>query len=346
LMFLSNARQRDFTINAMAMDGQGFILDPLGGRLDIKKRMVRTCDDPKTIFLADPLRMIRAVRFAAGFDFSIEPATLDSISRLSLKIHEAAVERVSRELVMLASLSGPGFARAIVILEQTGLLEQILPEISTLKDLEHDPVHHPEGGVFEHTLAALRSNDQSDPEINLSILFHDAGKAATLEMKKNKPAYHRHDKAGGIIVRKAGHRLRLPGRLIENMYFVARNHMKAHSISQMRPSRVFALLSEPGWPVLKEVVRCDLFARSEEKAVCFEHDVAAAFRKINKWLDRKRTRPVVSGREVMEYTGLKQGPAIGEILNKVSSWALDHNITDPEKIREYILSLQEMQGYK
>ncbi|MFP4110830.1 MAG: CCA tRNA nucleotidyltransferase [Desulfonatronovibrio sp.] len=346
LMFLSDARQRDFTINAMAMDGQGLILDPLGGRRDIKKKMVRTSDDPEAIFLADPLRMIRAVRFAAGFDFNVDPAALDSISRLAPRIHQAAVERISRELVMLASFPGRKFARGLEIMEETGLLEQLLPEISSLRKFEHDPVCHPEGGVLEHVLAALRANVQPDPEINLCILFHDAGKAATLEMKDSRPVYHRHDKAGQVIVSKAGQRLRLPRRFIETMCFAARNHMKAQAISRMRPSRVFALMSEPGWPVLKEVVRCDLLARSEEKAGRFEQDALAASRKINKWLDQKRARPVVSGREVMEYTGLEQGPAIGEILKKVSSWALDNNITDPDKIREYILSLQETLGYK
>lgn len=340
LLFGMDARRRDFTINAMAMDAQGLILDPLEGRTDIADKIIRTVRVPDEVFKADPLRLVRAVRFACALGFGIEPETLGAIRRLCPAISASAPERIGRELINLASLAGKTFAEGLSLMEETGLLEQILPEISRLRDFDHDPGHHPEGGVYGHTLAALRASENADPRINLSILFHDCGKPGTFDLKNGRPAYRRHERAAEAVILGAGQRLKLPARLVEVMCFVAANHMKGKRIGEMKPSRAFRLMTHPDWPVLKAAIWCDLQARSAQKAHSFERAVADIIQNLGQWMDRenRKARPVVTGRQVMEYTGLPQGPEVGRILEQVTSWAIDNHITDEQEIRKYVIS--------
>jgi tRNA nucleotidyltransferase/poly(A) polymerase len=341
-LFRADSRCRDFTINAMAMDQKGLILDPLGGQGDIKNKIIRAVREPEIVFSDDPLRLMRAVRFACALGFEIEPATLEGVRRLCPLINISAPERIGRELIRMASLPGKDFANGVALMERTGLLEQVLPEISKLKKFRHNSLHHPEGGVFEHTMAALRANKDADPGINLSILFHDAGKAESLEFQNGRPVYHGHDKAGELIIRKAGQRLRWSGRLLGVMSFVSLNHMKALRIGEMKPSKVFRLMTDPQWPVLKSAVRCDLQARGEDRARGFERIIEDAAMRLGQWLGKKgqNHRPVVTGRQVMEYTGLPRGPEIGRILELTTSWAIDNQVTDPDRIRAYVMSVR------
>lgn len=339
-LFRADALHRDFTINAMAMDRQGRVLDPLNGRQDIKNRIIRAVREPERVFNDDSLRLLRAVRFACTFGFEMDPRTFEGLRRSSLRITRAAPERTGMEIMKMASLPGKDFARALSLMEETYLLDRVLPEIGRLRYLEHNPLHHPEGGVLEHTLAALRAGKDPDPGINLSILFHDAGKALSLEYKNNQPVYHGHDQSGEEIIRKAGQRLRWSGRLVETLCFVCRNHMKALDLGRMKPSKVFRLMTHLHWPVLKAVARCDLQARGKDRADKFEHELHEAALRLEKWLDREKgsSRPVITGRQVMEYTGLSQGPEVGKVLELTTSWAIDNQVTDADRIREFARS--------
>jgi tRNA nucleotidyltransferase/poly(A) polymerase len=337
-LFYSDAGRRDFTINAMAMDAQGQILDPLGGRIDLQKRIIRTADNPDRTFTDDPLRMLRAVRFASVFGFEIEPQTFGSIRRLCPEINKSAAERITAELISLASLTGKDFAKGLILMQQSGLLEQILPEIHLLREFSHHPDHHPEGGVFQHTMSALRASEQADPKINLSILFHDAGKAETFALKDSRPTYHGHEKAGEKIILEVAQRLKFPRELVKAMSFVVLNHMKALKINEMKPAKIYRLMTDADWPVLRSVVRCDLLARSEQKAGIFDRKIEALNHKLSHWLDKEQSvsRPVITGKQVMEYTGLPPGPEIGMILELATSWAINNSIIDRDEIREYV----------
>ncbi len=344
MLFSADARRRDFTINAMAMDRAGMILDPLEGQVDIENKIIRTVREPDRVFNDDPLRLFRAIRFASALGFEIEPGTLEGIERLSSSISTVAPERIGRELILLASLPGKDLATGLRVMERTGLLEQILPEISILNEFDHDPEHHPEGGVYRHTLAALRANKKADPGINLSILFHDCGKAVTYDLKEARPSYCSHDKAGEAIIRKAGARLRFSRKLIGIMSFVALNHMKGLRIGEMRPSKTFRLMTHPCWPVLEAAVRCDLLARSADRARRFDREAAETARKLRHWMDKEKSkpRPVITGRQVMEYTGLAQGPDVGRIMKLTTTWAIDNQVTDQARIREYALNASRL----
>ncbi len=337
-IFKADAGRRDFTINSMAMDAQGNIFDPFNAQADIKSRLVRATISPVDRFYEDPIRLLRAVRLSAALDFEIDPETFRAIIKLSSFIAEAAPERTGQEVLNICSLSGKSVGRGIRLMEQSGLLTYVLPELQALKGLAHNPAHHPEGGVWEHTLAALEASEESDPVINLSILFHDVGKAASLSHKNGQPVYHGHDKAGVDIIRNMGSRLKMSSAIIQTMCFVTENHMKGLRINEMRPFKVYKLMSNERWDVLEAVIKCDLASRDSQEALKFEQDAASLRKRLKSWIDNgdNKVTSIVSGRDVMEITGLSQGPEIGKILKKTLMWAVDNDIRDKKLIQKYI----------
>ena len=340
-LFLCDARRRDFSINAMAMDQEKKIIDPFGGLSDLNKQVIRGTYDPEQRFAEDPLRVLRAVRLAVSLGFSIEDQTFKSMDRHCRALAHVAPERIGSEIISIFSLPGKDGARAVSLMDQTGLLEQVLPEIYALKLFKHNPKHHPEGGVFEHTLAALSLNESGHAAVNLSILFHDAGKSETMFMKNGHPVYHGHEKAAEKIIRNAGKRLMFPNKLISSMCFAALNHMLGLRINDLRPSRAFKLISHPDWPVLEAVLKCDAGSRGKQKARRFEQDLEQTRQRLQHWFQPGDNRPLpaITGRQVMEYTGLPQGPVIGKILRQTNQWAVDNNISDPDLIRQYVMNI-------
>lgn len=340
--YRQDSARRDFTINSMAMDWNGQIIDPFGGQADLKRRLIRATGDPVQRFTEDPLRLLRAVRLAVELDFEVERQTGRSIARLAPLLNSMPGERMGKEVVRMFSLSGRQGARAVRLMQSFGLLEAVLPEIRALEGLPHNPEHHPEGGVLEHTLAALEAGGNDEPDVNLAILFHDAGKAETLSYMDDQPVYHGHDRAGMEAVNRACKRLRLGPEIRQSMEFAAGSHMKSLAIEKMRPSTVYRLLSHPCWPVLKKVIQADLAARGGQEGALFKQKLNQARDRVSAWLDSSRKKqPVISGRQVMELTGLGQGPLIGRIISRTTEWAMDHNIQDQEQIRAYVLKLAE-----
>ncbi|MFN2343033.1 MAG: CCA tRNA nucleotidyltransferase [Desulfonatronovibrio sp.] len=337
-LFKADARRRDFTINAMAMDAHANIFDPFNGQADIKNRLVRATINPIDRFSEDPIRLLRAVRLSAALDFEIDSRTFKAIIKLSPSIADAAPERTGQEILKICSLPGKSVDRGIRLMDQSGLLTYVLPELEALKGLKHNPVHHPEGGVYEHTLSALEANEQSDPVINLSILFHDVGKAATLSHKDGLPVYYGHDKAGVEIIRNMGRRLKMSSAIIQAMCFAAENHMKGLRINEMRPFKVYKLMSHESWDVLEAVIKCDLASRGKHEALEFEQDTASLRKRIKFWLDKENSKsdPVINGRDVMDITGLPQGPEIGKIIEETLRWAVDNDVRDKKIIQKYI----------
>ncbi|WP_051617200.1 CCA tRNA nucleotidyltransferase [Desulfonatronovibrio hydrogenovorans] len=333
-LFKMDALHRDFTINALAMDPAGQVLDPLSGLEDIKTKVIRTVTDPESVFKADPLRLLRAVRFSVQLGFSIDQKAFETIHRLARLILDVASERIGREIIILSSLSGPDFARSLSLMDRTGLLVHVLPEIHALKGLPHDPKHHPEGDVFEHTLAALKASPGQDATLNMAVLFHDAGKACCLEIKGSSPAYPGHGQAGIELIRAAGRRLHLAGDMISSMCFVAAGHMQAARLDEMRPSRIYRIMDHDCWPLLKKVVQLDLRARSANRAGLLKEKFHRAEKKVEAWINREQGKmsPVITGRQVLEHTGLAPGPMVGRVIRMTTQWALDHGVTDQSRI--------------
>jgi tRNA nucleotidyltransferase/poly(A) polymerase len=343
--FKDDAARRDFTINAMAIDPEGNIIDYFDGLKDIKDKVLRTVGNPSERFGEDHLRMLRAIRFATRLGFALDPETKQAIKTGSQNINNIAAERIQKELVKMAEQEGSKFADAIVELDDTGLLQHILPEIVKLKEFKHNVAHHPEGGVWDHTIAALRVNKVKDPIINLSVLLHDIGKQKTLTQDSKGEHYFGHAEEAKEFIEQIAERLKLDTKTKEALLFAAMNHMKIHDFLELSNSTVIKLMDSPYWEVLKATAEADEKARGE---IFDEKEWAQITARINKMADgaadRKHieaVKKVVNGKWVMELKKIKPGPEVGKIIVKTVEWIQnnDVDITDTNKIKEYILSL-------
>lgn len=340
--FKDDAARRDLTINAMAIDKEGNIIDYFDGKKDIQNQIVKTVGDPEERFSEDYIRMLRAVRFASRLGFDIDVDTIKAIKSNKEKIREIAVERVMKEILKMAKEKGPKFARSIEMLVDVELLAHIFPEIYGMKNFGHDEQHHPEGGVLDHTLAALRKYDGNDPVVNMSILFHDVGKTETWEQGDT---YHGHDTEGAKIIDKVADRMKMTNKMRDAMKFCAEKHMLIHNLLELKNSTVFRLMESEFWPVLLKVAEADAKARGEAfDPDAWEKKMQKAKRMEDKYAlgkEKEKIKKVVNGNTVMQIKGIDPGPEVGRIIDKTIEWILNNDIDldEIDRIHEYIKSL-------
>ncbi len=209
-----DARRRDFTINALFYDPvDRKVLDYVGGLDDLRTGLVRAVGVPRERFEEDHLRLLRAIRFAARLGYAIERETYQAIRESAPRITSTSAERIRDELLKM--LTEGGTRRAFEMLDDTGLLHQILPEVSAMKGVAQPPEFHPEGDVFTHTLLMLDLLNHPSAALALGVLLHDAGKPAT-QTRTDRIRFNDHDKAGAVIAREVCERLRLPRRDTES----------------------------------------------------------------------------------------------------------------------------------
>ena len=207
-----DVERRDFTINGMLLDpATNEVLDFVGGREDLKAGIVRAIGDPERRFAEDKLRMLRAVRFAARFDYKIDPATLEAIKRLALHINQVSCERVREELTKM--LTEGQARRAFELLDTTGLLREVLPEIAAMKGVEQSPEYHPEGDVFVHTLLLLEKlqagcSGSISKTLAWGALLHDVGKPPTFRVAPDRIRFDGHVEVGVKMAAEICRRLR------------------------------------------------------------------------------------------------------------------------------------------
>lgn len=329
--FAADAALRDFTINALALTAEGEVIDPFGGLADLEQKILRSVGRPEERLAEDVVRALRAPRFAVRFGLEIEDGLKTAICNVADRIGCVAQERITAEILKMAALDGQGFATAVELMDDLGLLREVLPEVHALKGLAQPPEWHPEGDVFEHTMAALRCNPSRDPQLNLAILFHDAGKPQAYRLLDGRHTHHGHDRIGREVVAAAARRLGLGKILGQRLAFVAGEHMRAKLLGEMKPSKVKRLVEDPAWPLLKEATLCDCAASGigchlDE----LQENIKQAERVVTSWQSTSGGggHNVLTGAEIMRITGLSEGPKIGELMRAVNEWALDNNITD------------------
>lgn len=341
--FLEDSKRRDFTINAMAVDCDGNVIDYHEGLKDIKKHIIRTVGEPRKRFSEDDLRMLRAVRFANMLNMKIHKDTYETIQEYSPNITSVSQERITAEILRMASQTGKCFAKAIKLLKETYLLKYIIPEIDVMDQFEHGKTHHPEGNVYQHTLAALKENQNQNVLINMSILYHDIGKPDTFEFKDGKHTFHQHDQIGAKIIENLSKKRRWSKELTECMAFCAKNHMKIHDIRKMKNSKIIKMMNNKYFDYLVNVSICDDRCR---KGVYKEEHTINMLKKISDVVyDGSNNDPlteikkVVSGKRVMKVRGIiKPCKEIGDIIKKTVTWIADENIdlNNIEEIEKYI----------
>ncbi|MHC5039850.1 MAG: CCA tRNA nucleotidyltransferase, partial [Planctomycetota bacterium] len=202
-----DARRRDFTINGLYLDPEtGEVFDWVGGRADLAAGILRTIGNPEDRFSEDYLRMLRAARFVASLGLNPDPDTVRTLQRLAMHIASISAERVRDELLKI--LLTPGRRQGVEFLQETGLLQVVLPEVSAMRGVEQPTVYHPEGDVFEHTLLMLERVESPSETLTLGILLHDIGKPVTLTLA-DRIRFNKHAKEGARMASAICSRLRL-----------------------------------------------------------------------------------------------------------------------------------------
>jgi tRNA nucleotidyltransferase/poly(A) polymerase len=308
---MADARRRDFTVNGLFYDPvRKEIHDWVGGRADLRARIIRTIGTPAERFGEDHLRLLRAVRFAAQLDFTLEAATFDALKVHAPKIKAISAERIREELVKL--LQPPHASRGLELLRQSGLLEHVLPEIAATITCEQSPDFHPEGNVFNHIRLMLQHLPaDADPALPWAVLLHDVAKPVTASADPATGSIHfyGHEKVGADMAEAILGRLRFPRKQIEAVTDAVRYHMQFKDAMQMRKSTLRRLLMRPTFPLELQLHRLDCLG-SHSRLDVYDFLLAQA-RELEQ--QPQIRPPLLSGDDLMAL-GMKPGPAMGVLL--------------------------------
>ena len=253
-----DALRRDFTINGMFFDPlTKTVLDYVGGQRDIEKKCIRAIGDAALRFEEDYLRLLRAIRFAARFGFSIEPDTWTALKEKTAGIGRISPERIFKEFD--AILTGAHPERAMELLRESGLLQILLPEVFATLGVEQPPQFHPEGDVYTHTVKALSLLENPSRIAAWSALLHDIGKPGTLTVS-DRIRFSNHQRAGAELAQSVLLRLKAPHGLIEAVYACVDNHMNFMNVRNMRMSTLKKFLSRPTFEDEMALHRADCLA--------------------------------------------------------------------------------------
>ena len=328
-----DAARRDFTINGMFHDpvADKFI-DFVGGREDLASQTLRAIGDPVARFREDKLRLLRAVRFAARFGYQIDPATWDALRVHAADIHAVSAERIREELVKI--LAHPTRVRGFDLLDQSGLLKEILPEIEKLKGCEQPAQFHPEGDVFVHTRAMLELLAPDAPVgVVLSVLFHDIGKPPTFRYHKDEDRirFSGHDRVGAEMTERVMERLRFSRADTERTVEAVRQHMVFKDVQNMRTAKLKRFMAREGFDEELELHRVD--CQSSHGALD-NYDFLKA--KAEEFANEPLIPPpLVTGHDLMAL-GWKPGPHFGPMLEAVQTAQLEGTLTTKEDALAWI----------
>lgn len=324
--------RRDFTINGLLMDPlhNDELIDFVGGRADIAAGIVRTIGNPDQRFAEDRLRMLRAVRFAARFGYTIEAATMRSIQQLAPQIDQVSHERVRDELSRM--LTEGRARRAFELLDESGLLKEVLPEVAAMKGVEQPPQYHPEGDVWVHTLMLLEGlREGCSPTLAFGALLHDVGKPPTFERAPDRIRFHHHAEIGTRMAQQICGRLRMSNDDTEQIAALVANHMKFPELTRMRESTMKRFLRMPGFDEHLEMHRLDCLASHGDLEL---YELAQEkLRSIPP--EQIRPEPLLTGDDLIA-AGYAPGPRFSKMLAEVEDAQLENTIGSKEEALELV----------
>jgi len=323
--------RRDFTINGMMLDPvSGEVLDFVGGRNDLEAGIVRAIGDPERRFAEDKLRMLRAVRFAARFEYTIEAETLAAIQRHASEIQLVSRERVRDELTKML-IEGQA-RRAFLLLDESGLLKEVLPEISEMKEVQQPPEFHPEGDVFVHTLLLLENLPQPcPPTLAWGALLHDVGKPATFRVAPDRIRFDGHVDVGVKIAEEICNRLRFSKQDSAQVLALVDNHMRFGHVRRMKESTLKKFLRLPRFEEHLALHRADSLA---------SHGNLSTYEFIGEKLaeippGKIRPLALVTGDDLIA-AGYAPGPKFREILESVEDAQLEGRLLSRDTAMEFV----------
>lgn len=316
-----DVQRRDFTINGLLYNpAEDTYLDYVGGRADLAAGLIRAIGEPERRFAEDHLRMLRAVRFAARLGFEIEPETFGAIRRHAPAIAKIAAERVRDELNRI--LTEGGAARGFRLLDESGLLAVILPEVAAMKGVEQPPEFHPEGDVWTHTLLMLDSLERPSTTLAWGVLLHDVGKPPRFRIA-GRIRFDGHVEEGVKIAESIGERLRFSRDEIDRIVALVANHMKFMHVAEMRPSKLKRFLRLPAFDEHLALHRADCLASHGDLA-----NYEFAKEKLQEAPEETlRPAPLITGHDLIAE-GFPPGPRFGEILAAVEDAQLEGTLSD------------------
>jgi poly(A) polymerase len=330
-----DVQRRDFTINGLLMrHDTGEVLDFVGGQADLEAKVIRAIGEPGRRFTEDKLRMMRAVRFAARFGFEIEAETFRAIRRHVGEIHQVSPERLREELTKL--LTEGAARRAFESLDETWLLQQVLPEVGAMKGIEQPPQYHPEGDVWIHTLMMLEGLPaNASPTLAWGVLLHDVGKPSTFQSAAetgDRIRFNNHVEVGVRMAEAICGRLRFSNEDTEQILALVDNHMKFGAVEGMRAS------------TLKKFVRLPHF---EEHLALHRLDCLSSHRNLDSYEFVQRFLEVTPPEQVrperlltgddLQAMGFRPGPLFAQILRALEDMQLEGQVKTRGEAEEYVL---------
>lgn len=329
-----DAGRRDFTVNGLFYDPiNSKVLDFVGGREDLKAGILRAIGNPCERFAEDKLRLLRAVRFATTLGFTIDPETWNALLKLAPKIHAVSAERIREEFCKI--LLSPNRVRGFDLLEESGLLREILPEMEALKGCDQPPEFHPEGDVYIHTrlMLTLLKPDASLPLV-LSVLFHDLGKPATRVVDETgRIRFNGHEGVSSEISLKIMQRLRFSNEVIDAVIPAVRLHMSFKDVPNMRVATLKRMMARPTFEEELELHRVDCLS---SHGMLDNHAMLIAKRE-----EFGRAplipEPLVTGHDLIGL-GWKPGKRFAEALRAVQTRQLEGTLNSREEALAWVTS--------
>ncbi len=324
-----DALRRDFTVNGLFYDPtRRRVIDHVGGRADLKRRMIRAIGDPARRFGEDRLRMLRAVRFAANLSFRMDGETLDAIRAAAAEIHEVSPERIRDELVKL--FTGPNPGRGLALLDESRLLQHVLPEVAKMKGVQQPPEFHPEGDVFVHTRMVLEGLKRSSAIVAFGALLHDVGKPPTFRVA-DRIRFDGHDRVGMRMSEGICRRLRFSNAETQAIGELVGDHMRFKDVRQMRLATLKRFMAKATFPDQMKLHRADCMA---------SHGDLSNYRFLQRKLrelpkKELRPRPLITGHDLLRI-GYPEGPVIGVILRAVQERQLEKELATPSQALAWV----------
>jgi len=327
-----DAKRRDFTINGMFFDPENdTVIDFVGGRADIEAKLIRAIGEPTPRFAEDRLRLLRAVRFATTLDFQIEQTTWEALVANAPAIMQVSAERIRDELVRI--FLSPHRLRGWDLLDASGLLQPIIPEIESMKGCAQPPQFHPEGDVFQHTrlMLELLPEKVSVPLV-FSVLLHDVAKPPTATVDEaGRIRFNAHDRVGAEMTEQIMERLRFSRAEIDATTEMVRQHMVFKDVPRMRVAKLKRFMARPTFEDELELHRVDC---ASSHAMLDNYD----------FLVRKKDElanepiippPLVTGDDLIAL-GMKPGPKFGEILEAVETRQLEGALKSRDQALDWL----------
>jgi poly(A) polymerase len=327
-----DAKRRDFTINGMFYDpANEKVIDFVDGRADLEQKLIRAIGEPAQRFQEDRLRMLRAIRFATVLDYKIDNRTWDAVVANAASINQISAERIREELMRI--FLSPNRVRGWDLLDETGLLRAILPEIEKMKGCLQPEQFHPEGDVFEHTRLMLKllPENVSVPLV-LAVLFHDVAKPVTATVDETgRIRFNEHDRIGAEMTAAIMERLRFSRAEIDATVEMVRQHMVFKDVPRMRVAKLKRFMARPTF---------------EEELELHRVDCESSHRMLENYdfLVRKREEfanepiippPLVRGQDLIRL-GFKPGPKFGEILEAIETRQLEGTLKTREEALDWV----------